>query len=135
MVCERMMCTQQHEDKTLLHHIYPYVFHNDYLVRQAACRAIPAIIPLSSVRDHLKIVVNDLLSEQQQQQQQQQQFQATTATATAIAMDGDGDGDGDGKENRESNTLWKLCQLELVSICIYSFIIIIVTTVTNSSNE
>lgn len=63
MICERMICTQYSEDRELLSLIYPYVFHADYLVRQAACRAIPAVIPLSSIQSHLPLLVDMVLQE------------------------------------------------------------------------
>ena len=99
------MCSQQREDKVLLQYIYPYVFHNDYLVRQAACRAVPAVIPLSSMRDHLKIIVNDLLVGHQRLSR----ISTSVSTYTLV------DDDNERKEKKENSVLWKLSQLELVN--------------------
>ena len=41
--------------------LFPFVFHKHYLVRQAACRAIPAVLPLSQIRLHLGILQQELL--------------------------------------------------------------------------
>ena len=41
--------------------LFPFVFHKHYLVRQAACRAIPAVLPLSQSRLHLGILQQELL--------------------------------------------------------------------------
>ena len=41
--------------------LFPFVFHKHYLVRQAACRAIPAVPPLSQIRLHLGILQQELL--------------------------------------------------------------------------
>ena len=41
--------------------LFPFVFHKHYLVRQAACRAIPAGLPLSQIRLHLGILQQELL--------------------------------------------------------------------------
>ena len=41
--------------------LFPFVFHKHYLVRQAGCRAIPAVLPLSQIRLHLGILQQELL--------------------------------------------------------------------------
>ena len=41
--------------------LFPFVFHKHYLVRQAACRAIPAVLPLSQIRLHLGVLQQELL--------------------------------------------------------------------------
>lgn len=48
------------EDKELLDAIYPFVFVKDYLTRQAACRAIPAVIPVTSIRLHLSRLPSEI---------------------------------------------------------------------------
>lgn len=42
--------------------LFPFVFHKHYLVRQAACRAIPAVLPSSQIRIHLRVLQQELLS-------------------------------------------------------------------------
>lgn len=111
MICERMICTQYSEDRELLSLIYPYVFHADYLVRQAACRAIPAVIPLSSIQSHLPLLVDMVLQECEKK------------NGDNDDNDGNGDnGDNDGyhhsmkmkKEEAVHNEMWTLSILELV---------------------
>ena len=41
--------------------LFPFVFHKHYLVRQAACRAIPAVLPLSQIRLHLGVLQQELV--------------------------------------------------------------------------
>ena len=48
------------EDKELLDAVYPFVFVKDYLTRQAACRAIPAVIPVTSIRLHLSRLPSEI---------------------------------------------------------------------------
>ena len=111
MICERMICTQHSEDRELLSLIYPYAFHADYLVRQAACRAIPAVIPLSSIQSHLPLLVDMVLQECEKEND-------------------DGDDDDDGhyhmkKEKAIHNEMWTLSILELVRLSFISLISLI----------
>lgn len=41
--------------------LFPFIFHKHYLVRQAACRAIPAVLPLSQIRLHLGVLQQELV--------------------------------------------------------------------------
>lgn len=40
--------------------LYPYVFSPQYLVRQAACRSLPALIPVQSIRLHLELLPEEI---------------------------------------------------------------------------
>lgn len=43
--------------------MYPYLCSSQYLVRQAACRSIPAVIPVSSIRKHLLLLPDEIDSQ------------------------------------------------------------------------
>lgn len=48
------------EDRELLDAVFAFVASPDYLTRQAACRAIPAVLPASSMRLHLGLLPSQL---------------------------------------------------------------------------
>lgn len=57
---QRVNCESSMENKELLDLLYPYVFSPQYLVRQAACRSLPALIPLQSIRLHLQLLPEEI---------------------------------------------------------------------------
>lgn len=55
-----MNCESSVENRVLLDLLYPYVFSSQYLVRQAACRSLPALIPIPSIRLHLQLLPEEI---------------------------------------------------------------------------
>ena len=53
----------EEEDRELLAAVFSFVASPDYLTRQAACRAIPAVLPASSIRLHLTLLPSLLAEE------------------------------------------------------------------------
>ena len=54
------MNCQLREEHEWLELICPFLSSPNYLVRQAACRSLPALIPIKSIRSHLLILPGEI---------------------------------------------------------------------------